>query len=58
MSTETVLGDARRPRHAARKAQVSEAVMAEGTIRISLMAVHRDLDQLETRGGPTNAAKT
>jgi len=59
MLTEAVAGDARRPRQAARQAQIAEAVMADGTIRIerlakmfdiSLMTVHRDLDHLEARG--------
>lgn len=59
MSTDPVSGDVRRPRQLARQAKVAEAVMAVGTIRIerlaemfsiSLMTVHRDLDELESRG--------
>jgi DeoR/GlpR family transcriptional regulator of sugar metabolism len=49
----------RNPRQAKRQRAISEAVMAEGAIRIeqlaerfdiSLMTVHRDLDELESRG--------
>lgn len=59
MSTDPVPGEVRRPRQLARQAKVAEAVMADGTIRIerlaemfniSLMTVHRDLDELESRG--------
>lgn len=57
MTTEPVEG--RSPRQAERQRAISEAVMAEGAIRIeqlaerfdiSLMTVHRDLDELESRG--------
>ncbi len=57
--TSAVSGDARRPRQVDRQARIVEAVMADGTIRIerlaamfdiSLMTVHRDLDELESRG--------
>jgi DeoR/GlpR family transcriptional regulator of sugar metabolism len=50
---------ARQSRRAARQSAISEAVMAEGAVRIeqlaerfniSLMTVHRDLDELEARG--------
>jgi DeoR/GlpR family transcriptional regulator of sugar metabolism len=50
---------ARQSRRAARQTAISEAVMAEGAVRIeqlaerfniSLMTVHRDLDELEARG--------
>ena len=59
MSTEQVAGDARQSRQFARQQAITEAVMAEGAVRIeqlaerfqiSLMTVHRDLDELETRG--------
>jgi Transcriptional regulators of sugar metabolism len=49
----------RAPRQADRQRAISEAVMAEGAVRIeqlaerfgiSLMTVHRDLDELESRG--------
>jgi DeoR/GlpR family transcriptional regulator of sugar metabolism len=58
MSTENGAADARNSRQAARQRAISEAVMAEGAIRIeqlaerfdiSLMTVHRDLDELESR---------
>ncbi|MCU1542176.1 MAG: DeoR/GlpR transcriptional regulator [Microbacteriaceae bacterium] len=58
MSTEASGGDGRNSRQAARQRAISEAVMAEGAIRIdelaerfdiSLMTVHRDLDELESR---------
>jgi len=51
--------DTRVSRQAARQRAISEAVMAEGAVRIeqlaerfniSLMTVHRDLDELESRG--------
>lgn len=59
MSTEPVAADARQSRQFARQKEISEAVMAEGSMRIdelaerfgiSLMTVHRDLDELESRG--------
>ena len=49
----------RLPRQAERQRRISEMVMAEGAVRIeqlaerfgtSLMTVHRDLDELESRG--------
>ena len=52
-------GDVRQTRQFARQRAITEAVMAEGTIRIeqlaerfdiSVMTVHRDLDELEGRG--------
>lgn len=57
--TSPEAGDPRRPRQVDRQARIAEAVMADGTIRIerlaamfdiSLMTVHRDLDELESRG--------
>ncbi|HLP69445.1 MAG TPA: DeoR/GlpR family DNA-binding transcription regulator [Rhizobium sp.] len=51
--------DSRQARQTARRQLIAEAVMAEGTMRIedltdrfgiSLMTVHRDLDDLESRG--------
>lgn len=59
MSSEPVAGDARQSRQFARQQAITEAVMAEGSVRIeqladrfhiSLMTIHRDLDELETRG--------
>ena len=59
MSTEPVTADSRQSRQLARQRAITEAVMAEGTVRIeqladrfdiSLMTVHRDLDELENRG--------
>lgn len=59
MSMATDEFDGRNARQAARQRAISEAVMAEGAIRIeqlaerfdiSLMTVHRDLDELESRG--------
>lgn len=59
MSTEPVTSDSRQTRQLARQRAITEAVMAEGTVRIeqlaerfdiSLMTVHRDLDELENRG--------
>jgi DeoR/GlpR family transcriptional regulator of sugar metabolism len=59
MSDEPVAADARQSRQFARQKEICEAVMAEGPIRIdelaerfgiSLMTVHRDLDELEGRG--------
>jgi DeoR/GlpR family transcriptional regulator of sugar metabolism len=57
---ELKTADARRlPRQADRQRAITEAVMAEGAVRIeqlaerfdiSLMTVHRDLDELESRG--------
>lgn len=52
-------GDARNSRQQARQQEITEAVMEEGTVRIeqlaqrfgiSVMTVHRDLDELEGRG--------
>lgn len=59
MSTEPVAGDARQSRQFARQRAITEAVVAEGAVRIealaerfgiSLMTIHRDLDELESRG--------
>ncbi len=59
MNRETQAATRRPPRQADRQRAISEAVMAEGAIRIeqlaerfgiSLMTVHRDLDELESRG--------
>lgn len=59
MSSEPVATDTRQMRQLARQRAITEAVMAEGTVRIeqlaerfdiSLMTVHRDLDELENRG--------
>lgn len=59
VSTEQVAGDARQSRQFARQRAITEAVMSEGAVRIeqlaerfqiSLMTVHRDLDELESRG--------
>ncbi|HWU46934.1 MAG TPA: DeoR/GlpR family DNA-binding transcription regulator [Humibacter sp.] len=56
---ETDIEARRAPRQADRQRAISEAVMAEGAVRIeqlaerfgiSLMTVHRDLDELESRG--------
>ncbi|SES36060.1 DNA-binding transcriptional regulator of sugar metabolism, DeoR/GlpR family [Tranquillimonas rosea] len=56
---EPVPGDSRQARQLARRKQITEAVMAEGSMRIedlterfgiSLMTVHRDLDELVSRG--------
>jgi DeoR/GlpR family transcriptional regulator of sugar metabolism len=56
---ETEIEARRAPRQADRQRAISEAVMAEGAVRIeqlaerfgiSLMTVHRDLDELESRG--------
>ena len=58
-STEPVAGDTRQSRQFARQRAITEAVMAQGSIRIealaerfniSLMTIHRDLDELEGRG--------
>lgn len=57
--SEQVTGDSRQARQLARRQLITEAVMAEGSIRIeelterfgiSLMTVHRDLDDLVERG--------
>lgn len=54
-----VKGDARQSRQQARQRAIADAVMAEGAVRIeqlaerfgiSHMTVHRDLDELESRG--------
>ncbi|MEH3088300.1 MAG: DeoR/GlpR family DNA-binding transcription regulator [Microbacterium arborescens] len=54
-----VAGDARQSRQAQRQRAITEAVMSEGAVRIeelaarfdiSVMTVHRDLDELEGRG--------
>ena len=59
MSSDVVSGDSRQTRQLARQRAITEAVMAEGAVRIeqlaerfdiSLMTVHRDLDELESRG--------
>jgi DeoR/GlpR family transcriptional regulator of sugar metabolism len=59
MTTDPVVGDARQSRQFARQRAITEAVMAEGSVRIeqlaerfdiSLMTIHRDLDELESRG--------
>ena len=59
MTTDPVASDSRQFRQLARQRAITEAVMAEGTVRIeqlaerfdiSLMTVHRDLDELENRG--------
>jgi DeoR/GlpR family transcriptional regulator of sugar metabolism len=56
---EPAPADPRQSRQAERQRAISEAVMAEGAVRleqlaerfdISLMTVHRDLDELESRG--------
>ena len=56
---EPIAADTRQGRQMARQRAITEAVMAEGTVRIeqlaerfdiSLMTVHRDLDELESRG--------
>jgi len=56
---EPVHTDSRQSRQLARQRAISEVVIAEGTVRIeqlverfgtSLMTVHRDLDELESRG--------
>jgi DeoR/GlpR family transcriptional regulator of sugar metabolism len=57
--TNTLLADSRQSRQRARQRAITDVVMAEGIIRIeqlaerfeiSLMTVHRDLDELESRG--------
>jgi DeoR/GlpR family transcriptional regulator of sugar metabolism len=59
MSAETIPADSRQNRQLIRQRAITEAVMAEGAVRIeqlaerfdiSLMTVHRDLDELESRG--------
>lgn len=59
MAGEPIAGDSRQTRQLARQRAITEAVMAEGAVRIeqlaerfdiSLMTVHRDLDELESRG--------
>jgi len=59
MAHEPVAGDARQSRQFARQRAITEAVMREGSTRIealaerfdiSLMTIHRDLDELESRG--------
>jgi DeoR/GlpR family transcriptional regulator of sugar metabolism len=60
MPDQHTIEEARRlPRQVERQRAISEAVMAEGAVRIeqlaerfdiSLMTVHRDLDELESRG--------
>ncbi len=58
MPTEPVPGDPRQSRQMARQRAITAAVVAEGSVRIeelaerfdiSLMTVHRDLDELESR---------
>ncbi|WP_241977661.1 DeoR/GlpR family DNA-binding transcription regulator [Cryobacterium sp. TMS1-13-1] len=59
MNVNPVSDDSRQSRQLVRQRAISEAVMAEGAIRIedlaerfdiSVMTVHRDLDELEARG--------
>ncbi|UIJ35214.1 MULTISPECIES: DeoR/GlpR family DNA-binding transcription regulator [unclassified Allobranchiibius] len=59
MSIEPVAADSRQSRQMARQRAITEAVMAQGAVRIeelaerfdiSVMTVHRDLDELESRG--------
>ncbi|WP_241985374.1 DeoR/GlpR family DNA-binding transcription regulator [Cryobacterium sp. TMS1-20-1] len=59
MNVNPVSDDSRQSRQLIRQRAISEAVMAEGAIRIedlaerfdiSVMTVHRDLDELEARG--------
>ena len=59
MQPEPVHTDSRQSRQLARQRAISEVVIAAGTVRIdqlverfdiSLMTVHRDLDELENRG--------
>lgn len=59
LTDEPVAGDARQSRQFARQQAITEAVMAEGSVRIetlaerfdtSVMTIHRDLDILESRG--------
>lgn len=59
LTSEQVSGDTRQARQLVRRQLITEAVMAEGAIRIedltsrfgiSLMTIHRDLDELVSRG--------
>jgi len=59
MSADPPPADSRQSRQMARQRAITEAVMAEGAVRIeqlaerfhiSLMTAHRDLDELESRG--------
>lgn len=59
MSNDAAVGDVRQSRQLARQRAITEVVMAEGAVRIeqladrfdiSVMTVHRDLDELESRG--------
>jgi DeoR/GlpR family transcriptional regulator of sugar metabolism len=59
MTDDSPAGDVRQNRQQARQRAITEAVMAEGAVRIeqlaerfdiSVMTVHRDLDELEGRG--------
>lgn len=59
MNANPVSDDSRQSRQLVRQRAISEAVMAEGAVRIedlaerfdiSVMTVHRDLDELEARG--------
>lgn len=59
LMADQVPGDSRQARQIARRQLITEAVMAEGTMRIedlaerfgiSLMTAHRDLDELVSRG--------
>lgn len=59
MTNDASVGDVRQSRQLARQRAITEAVMAEGAVRIeqlaerfdiSIMTVHRDLDELESRG--------
>lgn len=59
ISSEQVPPDSRQTRQLARQQAITDVVIAEGTVRIeqlverfgiSLMTVHRDLDELENRG--------
>jgi DeoR/GlpR family transcriptional regulator of sugar metabolism len=59
LTQEDVPGDTRQVRQLARRQSMTEAVMAEGSVRIedlaerfgiSLMTAHRDLDELVSRG--------
>lgn len=59
VSAEPINGDSRRNRQQDRQRAITEVVMAEGAVRIedlaerfkiSVMTVHRDLDEIESRG--------
>lgn len=59
LKPDTLPGDSRQARQIARQQSITEAVMAEGSVRIeslaerfdiSLMTAHRDLDELASRG--------